>query len=675
MTVSSGALIEGEAQKLYLGDALNSAAVKPELTKQDLAVVLAGGKVDHKTITDVDYSEYLSLGAQSVTFSKETDWKQPYLNLKLDTTNYAYLYKAVFQSGMDTEYIEGKEVTLLGKKYVFSTQDTELTNTTLTLFAAGQTETVSAGSSTTVTVSGSPYVITVVGVASDGSYATIDIDGEAFDVSASGVTYDNYVTKGDLNLYIKAVRAFKFPAESGAVQFFVGSDKLVFDASNVQITQGNSVLQGAWVNFTSVDGNKIYELQVKYTPQEEQLLKSGEGFVDPVFGAFKIKLGGIYPGLDDSSKDYIKIEKSSSTKLKLTFTNKDDKQCAMDVYNFTAWAYGSKPIKVINRNATNPTASAVAVHEGDYFLVTKNKYSTILKYVSTDTTNNLIRLQDMCAGTQFDASTTTKFFYLGSNRYDFEIDTVNELLGVNATDESGGAASAQIPLYTKNGAKVIPQKDNAGNFTITENTFSEAGNDDKSPVSVAITMTKSGSEIGTLDVATTNLVGTQMYTKDDTDYTYAITVAGTYIEEETSNDWLKIYTPKLPTPVYVAVGSDPTFSTASGATAGTVEEAVKIKTPVGKLVSEIDKTAVDRHLVLIGGPCANSLVGDLLNMSTSKPKCSADFTALYPTEGVIKVVSDAFGSGKKALIVAGVDRAKTRSLGAKAMAGTLDYSA
>ena len=62
-------------------------------------------------------------------------------------------------------------------------------------------------------------------------------------------------------------------------------------------------------------------------------------------------------------------------------------------------------------------------------------------------------------------------------------------------------------------------------------------------------------------------------------------------------------------------------------------------------------------------------------MSSSSQTCASDFTAEYPTEGVIKVVEDAFSSGHKALIVAGVNRANTRDLAVKVMQGTLDYSA
>jgi hypothetical protein len=547
---------------------------------------------------------------------------------------------------------------------------------------------VTAGASTTASVGGQTYTITVVGVSSDGNMATIDIDGDAFDVSpptcSGGTCYDSYVTSGDLNVYIKSVRAFEFPAKSGAVQFFVGSEKLELSNTTNQITKGTTILDGATVEFTSVTGDKIYELQIKYIADEEQYLRAGEGFEDPVFGAFKIKLGGISPELDDDTKDLIEIQKSSTTRVKLKFKNKIGDECSMDVMNLTTsggaagtawWAYGTKPIKVINMNETNPLATGSdPIEKGEYFLVSKNKNSYILKYVSSDSTNQLIRLQDVCSASTFDISEQTGFFYLGSDRYTFSSDVDNDILAVNATDHNGGVGQGQVPLFTKNGAMITLKSAEPGNLTIEESTFSESGHTDLTPDQIEIEIDYDTTEVDGISVDPANLQG-GLLGKDDTDYYYGVTQAGTYVMQEAVADWVKMYTPKLPSPVFVAVGTDPILSTSGSTTTGTVEEAVKIKNPVGKLVSEIDKTAVDRDLVLIGGPCANSLVADLLEMSSSKPQCSADFTALYPSEGVITVVSDAFGSGKKALIVAGVDRAKTRDLGSKVMRGTLDYSA
>jgi hypothetical protein len=121
----------------------------------------------------------------------------------------------------------------------------------------------------------------------------------------------------------------------------------------------------------------------------------------------------------------------------------------------------------------------------------------------------------------------------------------------------------------------------------------------------------------------------------------------------------------------VGAGSDPKLS-ASGA-GGTYDSAVKIKNPVAKFDNEVSTASLTADLILIGGPCANSLVATLL--SSESTTCSSDangFITKYPN-GLIKEVTNAFSSGHKALIVAGTNGAGTRALAAKVMAGTLAF--
>ena len=56
------------------------------------------------------------------------------------------------------------------------------------------------------------------------------------------------------------------------------------------------------------------------------------------------------------------------------------------------------------------------------------------------------------------------------------------------------------------------------------------------------------------------------------------------------------------------------------------------------------------------------------------PACgeAADLADL--SEGVIKEYTDAFGSGQKALVIAGIDGTDTKALATRALAGTMSYS-
>ncbi|MEM5805296.1 MAG: S-layer protein [Candidatus Aenigmatarchaeota archaeon] len=91
----------------------------------------------------------------------------------------------------------------------------------------------------------------------------------------------------------------------------------------------------------------------------------------------------------------------------------------------------------------------------------------------------------------------------------------------------------------------------------------------------------------------------------------------------------------------------------------TYKEFVPVTAAVAKLDSELT-TAADRgakHLILVGGPCVNTLVADLATAGKFPYTC-----ATWPGRdfGMIKVIDDAFATGKIAVVVAGTRAADTR---------------
>jgi hypothetical protein len=146
---------------------------------------------------------------------------------------------------------------------------------------------------------------------------------------------------------------------------------------------------------------------------------------------------------------------------------------------------------------------------------------------------------------------------------------------------------------------------------------------------------------------------------------------GTWLEHDTdSQGLLTILYPDEQATANVAVGANPTF-TASG-TAGTVEQAVKITAPVAKLDSEINTASLSSDLILVGGPCANTLVATLAETAANGIPACADWSL---TTGIIKEVTNAFGSGQKALVVAGTTADDTRDLAGRVLTGTMSFEA
>jgi hypothetical protein len=93
-------------------------------------------------------------------------------------------------------------------------------------------------------------------------------------------------------------------------------------------------------------------------------------------------------------------------------------------------------------------------------------------------------------------------------------------------------------------------------------------------------------------------------------------------------------------------------------TGGTVKQVVPITAAVAKLDSEVtDAIKTGKNLVLVGGPCKNSLVADLKTAGKFAYGCSD-----WPGQNfaLIQAIDDGFATGKVAVVVAGTTADDTR---------------
>ncbi len=120
------------------------------------------------------------------------------------------------------------------------------------------------------------------------------------------------------------------------------------------------------------------------------------------------------------------------------------------------------------------------------------------------------------------------------------------------------------------------------------------------------------------------------------------------------------------TNIFLLTSGATTSSTATGG--GTVKKVVPIGESVAKLDTDIsDPATVTKHLVLIGGSCANPLVQKLVDSGKIDAKftCTGGIpgTGWETGKGYIFYVSNAFGNatGYSAVVIAGTDAIDTRN--------------
>ncbi len=180
---------------------------------------------------------------------------------------------------------------------------------------------------------------------------------------------------------------------------------------------------------------------------------------------------------------------------------------------------------------------------------------------------------------------------------------------------------------------------------------------------------------GSTPVFTDNLAAASWLDTSDSDINVAGDRYGVVVFQNTDDQGtVDVYYPDTQAIMAAGIGPSPVFSVSGEA--GTVQVAYQITTPIAKTADEISTPAtLNRDVILVGGPCVNALVATLMDTTMDWPACgeAADLAGL--SEGVIKEYADAFGSGQKALVIAGKDGADTKALCTRALTDISDYSA
>jgi hypothetical protein len=151
----------------------------------------------------------------------------------------------------------------------------------------------------------------------------------------------------------------------------------------------------------------------------------------------------------------------------------------------------------------------------------------------------------------------------------------------------------------------------------------------------------------------------------NTDITRSVDLWGTFAEHDTGGDQdsLTVWYPdeQVFGSLFV-LGEGASVSIGGGSGGGTVKSAVPIKTSVARLDTDVtDADKANKNLILVGGPAVNKLVSDLASGASPKTWTLAQWRdGTREKTGILHLISNAFGTGKSALVVAGHSAADTR---------------
>ena len=453
--------LDTSSTKIYLNQSLNTA--KSILTKTDLPSVLAdytfSGNVDSKMTATLKVGSGVAAGGDNsnkVIFARQpTSNEDPVIGISLGSNTANPLYNAsVTMPAINFTHADskGESIHLFGRDFVVSTE-TDLTD--LVLFKAAQEVSLVAPTnpSTTLTIDGQTYTITLItgsGVAS----ATINVNGEQRSVNAGASR-----RIGGLEVALKDV------TESSALNtitatLLLGSQKMTFrDGSKVLVGSDEDPIDGTEVTITG-GTNATTELRVSvFRPSSsDDAIIEGQSFIDPVFESFQVQFVGLSSPFSDPGRETISVSNSGDKSMVLTFTDSRANTGTIDFAHNESSAFKLRD----SVNETIHVRDKINASENQYVVLGNEDYGFIAEITQisnntgTDYTRDRVTLRDLMSGETYQTSFTAEgqgTLTIHGKQYGvrFEGDGDTGKVVFNSVDAGDTSIAAYPTIKTKNG--------------------------------------------------------------------------------------------------------------------------------------------------------------------------------------------------------------------------------
>jgi hypothetical protein len=726
-TLTGGVSLDTADTKLYLEDYIDGAVQMltsndlPTALKAGTVEDKSGTKYDYNQYLTIGHKQILY--AQPDVSS---GLKDPTYLIKLGTdasTGYLVQVWVSFTKSFNATDAVGKTIKLFGREFTISAESAP-DNSKLVLFGVSGKETIQAGESKTITVGGNSYTVRVIGVI-DHTSAVIEVNGVQKEV-VEGNTYDFAGTSVYVSdvFYVKVPQETGYVVVSIGADRYVLQDEQPIKVG----TSGNEQdIKGTYVKLLR-SSNRLTDIKINFDAYSAapavDYIKAGSVFELPVFG-LKVAYNG--PASVSSETITIQPGATNYYSLTFTdsFGKTGTINWVYDPNTNTA---GGETLADATGNAIRVVEGDGLTGLNQYVVISSGIAQRILKLTSYKTgTKAEVEFQDVLSGTKYKgyADSDGETLVIDGQQFTLEVANPNNALSSTNSLKVTWSPSGTVVVYptikTKYGAKLALTQPlstisiSATNVVLPTGLLvfsgsnATAGSHTLTIGGLSYTYTVSGGAITSLQItgvntpavlvieeprkgATDGVVGV-FKVENDATADKRLELNGGLLPStvfdasavSTASDKVNHYVTKWGTKVVfdisgagtatitypdsqvyhlVAVGENPSWTTAA-TEAGTYKTYAPLSLPVAKLASEV--TPADKanaNIVLVGGPCANSLVQALVDAGKldASMTCAGGTPGPAWTPGVayVKVVEDAFATGRVALVVAGTNAADTR---------------
>jgi hypothetical protein len=668
-TITSGVKVEKSGNKFNYADDIDTVLESTALDDSDLPDMLGDGKIDESEgakSNKEDFSQTLTFSSGTAVFNLYQDDDLAEMGgdyLFLDSTQlYSYTFEFDSAVNFDTSAVSadwsGAKVEIQGNVYTITDASVDGNGLLDEL-------TLVSGDSTVWLVQDQPYTIgghtvTVVDVSNSEDKCGVNVDGVTVWVT-SGSTEDF----GDLSigvLDVVAVYTEKYDADTCEIS--VGSNELLLKEGD-QVEVNGEVLDGSEVTFDSAEGTWT-GFTITYSVGDEDsgvnsdqiYLAEGDSWSDPVFGNFKVQFAGT-----SAKTEMIELARKGSDKAEFTFKNSESDNIKVPyIYQGTGndMMLGDDEVTGVlllpGQNRTDVAPGGAADPEGTLLLYTTTGGEVrVLEvdkvYGTTGANANKVTIKDWNTG---DTLADKKTFLPGVENS--TIISLGSLGSVNLTLVSGSSGTVVFNWDASYGAGWPETMYEAKlNFTNGNVTLLEANADEKALSTLQFGITYDSGNDDRVELQTPSEIGAGSIlaqvdkTSDNSDDQIGVTPRGTMIEWDTDNqDKVTVVYPDEE--VYANVFVAPHSASVVGGASG-VSSAEKVNPfSVGLAVLDEDAESMNKNMIVVGGPCVNTVAAGLMGNPAS---CAEGFEA---GKAMLKYFDR---SGKVALLVAGYDAEDT----------------
>jgi hypothetical protein len=609
----------------------------------------------------------------------------PVIGFDLTTNPHVLNYTLEFTDIVDTDgawiagnALETTEITMLGRTYyVVSARNTTSTDHKITLLDTANSATVTEGETTSLSVAGKSYDVSIDYVSS--TETILIVNGVQTNKLGEG---DVFKVEGDLYVAVKDVLYNAKDIGISKVSISLGSGKIVLEnAAEVEINNEDiSTLTDSILNTEiAVDGNDLDSITLEWILDDDAWIIPGRDLVLPGFETIKLSMGGF----NVAKKEVTKVLPDGDSSIKLVAPIKDGEVSLNLFYlnssNDGIIGLGEKETRrLVTSNDTDPLL-VLSEANNSYFVATwisgddSESYAFELTGIEDDSGKNKTTLKNLASGAEVVFSEVGKIKDIGSLQLTlaYASDTL-KVVNISLGSTSGATYSdqlvtaaglrVQLPVLNQTGSTAQPYHgliNISGSLypttwamNFTEETKDGDIDGGRSVVVDISTDSNDGLEPHIAVYATSGV--TMLETGDSTDQYegYVVSNLATRFFEDKPTSGLN----DVEIEYHDTEASADVFISEAGA--AVVSDGTTSTTKVLPITDTEAATVAAKNLVVVGGSCINSVAADLLGGAL----CGADFEAKTGVgAGAFLIKTYSRAGGGVATLVAGYNAEDTTS--------------